>query len=1002
MQGIMEFYVLIFKLLNIIKNMVILRKHLNISKKPMQKESNTSVKVVVRVRPLNEEEQKQGSALVVDHFGKYVKTQEDDKVYTFDYVANDKVTQIEIFQQVGLPIVESCMSGYNGTIFCYGQTGSGKTYTMIGRSGEDKGLIPLILESLFSSVGKTQRDDFQVDCVCSFLEIYNEKITDLLDFNKNKPDTLCIREGMKEGVYVEGIIEQQVKSSDDALSCLKKGLTNRHVGSTQMNDESSRSHSVFTVVIKQTQKDSQGISKIRTSKLNLIDLAGSERQKSTKSEGDRLNEACYINKSLTCLGQVINSLVDIANGKERHVNYRDSKLTFLLRDSLGGNSQTCIIANASPALICSRETISTLKFAQRAKFIKNKPIVNEDSSVAALKEEIKTLKQELESFKKKTYVEVDEGVIDTNSIVESTDGLRKYQIIQKTLSQLAESENQVETCLKKIDLLTSLDQSKTEFVNQMRMMLKLRECQIAKLTGVEPKLDFREQEEVLNEIERVLKEMFHPDLHPSALKFAVENIALKEQLMGLERSDDQEKKEIKEYNVNLRAEMDQLIELVAKNGYKRELEEAMNKIKTFEKSEAAWKNKIKDLETQNVKMMKDGTVVQSLNIKNTQLQDIYNQCKDELNIKSQDIADLEKIVSNHINAIQKMNEEKVAREELMGQRNAEIEKLGNENTVFKSTLESLTREKMTLELSVKDGQSQISNLNEQMVTLQGSLNEKERALSSWHLEIKQIQDRHGAELDGKTKEILTLRRETAVAKEALSSIEEENQQITNKWKDSMRELVTAQDMLKDSQDLVKSTQENATSDKDRILVRERTVLDQFKLYKDTNERQNLITKRQLETLKKEKTSTISDLNKFNDDIREKDVQIKYLTENLARVNTELKIAKEHMSIGSDMNLGESHNQMIIERLKQERDNYGSLLIHERNEIGGLKSKVDVLERQKEELEVINKKLAGHQNLKQKIFHLQTVKDENHLLKEQNHELASKLRDLESKLMKVNI
>jgi len=216
---------------------------------------------------------------------------------------------------------------------------------------------------------------------------------DLLDPSQQN---LHIREDIKKGVYVEGLNEEVVNNSTDMLNLIKRGATNRHIGSTSMNKESSRSHSVLTTTIE-SKLQVDGLWNVKTSRFHIIDLAGSERQKYTNTVGERLKEAGMINKSLSALGNVINSLVDISEGKSRHVHYRDSKLTFLLRDSLGGNSKTLIVANISPSSICYGETLSTLKFAQRAKLIRNKAIINEDSSgtILILKNEIKRLKMEM-------------------------------------------------------------------------------------------------------------------------------------------------------------------------------------------------------------------------------------------------------------------------------------------------------------------------------------------------------------------------------------------------------------------------------------------------------------------------------------------------------------------------------------------------------------------------------------------------------------------------------
>jgi len=237
---------------------------------------------------------------------------------------------------------------------------------------------------------ETDHNNIEFLVKSSYLEIYNEQILDLLDPNSMN---LSLWEDIKKGVYVEGLTEETINDSSEMMELMKRGTWNRHVGSTSMNKESSWSHSVLTTIIEsKTMKD--GLWNVKVSRFHIIDLAGSERAKLTSAGGERLKEAGMINKSLSALGNVINSLVDLSEGKARHIHYWDSKLTFLLRDSLGGNSKTVIIANISPSANSFGETLSTLKFAQRAKLMKNKAVINEDSSgsISILKEEIKWLK----------------------------------------------------------------------------------------------------------------------------------------------------------------------------------------------------------------------------------------------------------------------------------------------------------------------------------------------------------------------------------------------------------------------------------------------------------------------------------------------------------------------------------------------------------------------------------------------------------------------------------
>ena len=212
---------------------------------------------------------------------------------------------------------------------------------------------------------------FQIKC--TYLEIYNEHVMDLLDISSHN---LQVREDINKGVYVEGLKDEVINSYHDMMNLVSRGANNRHIGSTSMNRESSRSHSVLTTIIESKALTGTGVLNSKTSRFHIIDLAGSERSKNTNATGERLREGAMINKSLSALGNVINSLVEVSEGKSRHVPYRDSKLTFMLRDSLGGNSKTVIIANISPSNLNMGETLSTLDFAKRAKQIKNNAVVN--------------------------------------------------------------------------------------------------------------------------------------------------------------------------------------------------------------------------------------------------------------------------------------------------------------------------------------------------------------------------------------------------------------------------------------------------------------------------------------------------------------------------------------------------------------------------------------------------------------------------------------------------
>ncbi|EYB99322.1 hypothetical protein Y032_0123g1144 [Ancylostoma ceylanicum] len=349
-----------------------------------------SVRVITRCRPLNDREKGLNSKVCVEmNPGSAQVTLLSDgppKMFTFDGAYYMDATGEQIYNDIVYPLVENVIEGYNGTVFAYGQTGSGKTFSMQGVPNipAQRGIIPRAFEHIFLATATTENMKFLIHC--SYLEIYNEEVRDLLGADKNQK--LEIKEHAERGVYVAGL---SMHVCHDVKSChelMDKGFNNRHVGATLMNKDSSRSHSIFTVYVEGMNESGS----IRTGKLNLVDLAGSERQSKTGATGDRLKEATKINLSLSALGNVISALVD---GKSKHIPYRDSKLTRLLQDSLGGNTKTIMIACISPSDNNYDETLSTLRYANRAKNIKNKPKINEDPKDALLREyqeEIERLK----------------------------------------------------------------------------------------------------------------------------------------------------------------------------------------------------------------------------------------------------------------------------------------------------------------------------------------------------------------------------------------------------------------------------------------------------------------------------------------------------------------------------------------------------------------------------------------------------------------------------------
>ena len=378
--------------------------------------------------------------------------------FTFDFVFDVDSQQQEVYNITAKQAVQSVLEGYNSTIFCYGQTGTGKTYTMEGFTYDSqdpqKGIIQRTIEDIFNYIETTSNENTKFIIRASFLQIYNENISDLL---KPEKKNLQIREDKKKGIYVDSLSEWAVRSPIDLYALLKRGTNFRTTSSTNMNDVSSRSHAAFVITVEQMttniynsdNKKSKNLD-IKVGKLNLIDLAGSERIRITGATGLQLEESKKINKSLLCLGNVINSLTE-KNKRSKsginsnvHIPYRDSKLTRLLQDSLGGNCKTTMIAMISPSQDSFVESLSTLHFAQRAKKIVNRPIINEDLNNRALirqyENELKNLRDELEMKNKmmlsnelvmKLQEEKEQALQDKNEAIKELEKASRQYLIER-------------------------------------------------------------------------------------------------------------------------------------------------------------------------------------------------------------------------------------------------------------------------------------------------------------------------------------------------------------------------------------------------------------------------------------------------------------------------------------------------------------------------------------------------------------------------------------------
>ncbi|KAL8951125.1 MAG: hypothetical protein Q9222_002869 [Ikaeria aurantiellina] len=458
-----------------------------------------NIKVVVRVRPFNGRELDRRAKCVVQmkdsqtiltpppdaeerlRGSKASRGADGQKVFAFDrsywsFNRGDShfAGQDSLFNDLGSPLLDNAFQGYNNCIFAYGQTGSGKSYSMMGY-GEEAGVIPRICKDMFERIAKFQQDkNLTYTVEVSYLEIYNERVRDLL--NPSTKGNLKVREHPSTGPYVEDLAKLVVRSFPEIQQLMDEGNKARTVAATSMNDTSSRSHAVFTLIVTQRRHDVEtSMDTEKVAKISLVDLAGSERATSTGAVGARLKEGAEINRSLSTLGRVIAALADLSTGKKKNtsmVPYRDSVLTWLLKDSLGGNSMTAMIAAISPADINFEETLSTLRYADSAKRIKNHAVVNEDPNarmIRELKEELAQLRSKLSSGATAGGLAEEQYAVDTpldQQIVSITQADGTTKKVSK--ADIAEQLNQSEKLYEDLNQTWEEKLQKTEQIHKER------------------------------------------------------------------------------------------------------------------------------------------------------------------------------------------------------------------------------------------------------------------------------------------------------------------------------------------------------------------------------------------------------------------------------------------------------------------------------------------------------------------------------------------------------
>uniref|UniRef100_A0A3Q2YYR2 Kinesin-like protein n=1 Tax=Hippocampus comes TaxID=109280 RepID=A0A3Q2YYR2_HIPCM len=458
--------------------------------------AGASVKVAVRVRPFNSREMAKDSKCIIQMSGNTTtilnpKQPKENKSFNFDYSYWSHTTpedinyasQMQVYKDIGEEMLLHAFEGYNVCIFAYGQTGAGKSYTMMGRQETDQqGIIPLLCEDLFTKISDSNNDNnMSYSVEVSYMEIYCERVRDLLN-PKNKGN-LRVREHPLMGPYVEDLSKLAVTSYNDIQDLMDSGNKARTVAATNMNETSSRSHAVFNIIFTQKKHDSESENTSeKVSKISLVDLAGSERADSTGAKGTRLKEGANINKSLTTLGKVISALAEQNKKKkkmESFIPYRDSVLTWLLRENLGGNSRTAMVAALSPADINYDETLSTLRYADRAKQIRCNAVINEDPNNRLVRE----LKEEVARLKDLLYAQglgdiIESECQDGNSVI-----FNKYTftVPTKTISSRWGCEEAIERLKETEKIIAELNETWEEKLRRTEAIRMEREALLAEM-----------------------------------------------------------------------------------------------------------------------------------------------------------------------------------------------------------------------------------------------------------------------------------------------------------------------------------------------------------------------------------------------------------------------------------------------------------------------------------------------------------------------------------------
>lgn len=894
------------------------------------------------------------------------------EVFTYDCVGGPETEQEEIFESVAKPVTEYCLQGYNGTIFAYGQTGSGKTFTMQGPMTEanlidfnQRGLIPRTFEYLFECIRAEEEETGggrEFLCKCSYVEIYNENIFDLLEIS-GSAGTCSLREDIKRGVYIEGAKEEIINSPSEAYEVYERGSLNRHVAETSMNRESSRSHSVFTLFIQSKQRVGEIID-VRESRFNLVDLAGSERQQMTGTTGQRLKEAGNINKSLLALSNVINGLVEISNGRVRHVQYRDSKLTFLLRDSLGGNAKTVIIANVSPSALYYNETLSTLKFAQRAKMIKNKAVVNKDiqGNVLQLQAEIQRLQHELylaRHSKTSADMEICEDSIKKPRLIKGStsedelDPAEAYLMLTMALERQAESSDEIESFKTKIHLLEELVKRKESQNQSIRMILKFRENSL-KSQG-HPKQENEEISDLKEEINELRKIIEH---HPEVTRFAYENLQLREKLYKYEANE----KKLNEFEATItrHQEYEQLL---------------TNRILVLEKTKTTENFidcvdgggddvKMQIIQVTSVEEEEESKMISELNEKMLNEKDEIIREKEKICLDNEFVInDLRNQLDNQMKYIEEIQNELNNLKNVLNLKNQQIQK---EEEKGKEISQILQVERESISKLIQEREEDLKKFEQGQKLLEREKEQSKLLLKDY----EQVKLEFNTKIQELTCEIEKNREEVENSVQKVKAVQLEKSLLQQELEVTRQ--ILAEYKSRDQNTSVAQVQAAEQAGK-RIAELEREIASLNEQISQLNNSAQTAT-------------SLADRNKIlqseNGQLHGKIGKLEFLMRSAQSDNDELMGQVAQLQKHLESSLNSSRNNPTNEQDKQAITNLQSQLDAANHTISSLKRQLSTLETDLSSLRSENDKLTQHQNLKQKLQYHLKIKQENNELQEE--------------------